>query len=57
MDGANTLAVESPWLKRISFGANSYFTIFFVVLETLPLYLPLVILVGEKAAGANQPIP
>lgn len=57
MDSANTLAVESPWLKRVSFGSNSYFTLFFVVLGALPLYLPLVILIGEKAAGAQQPIP
>ncbi len=57
MESANTLAVQSPWLKRVDFGSNSFFNIFFVVLGALPLYLPLVILIGEKAAGAQQPIP
>lgn len=58
MDSAapNPIARPLTW-KKVSFGTNTYFDIFFVVLGGLPLYLPLILALGETAAGAQQPIP
>lgn len=58
MDSASVRTFTSAiQLKRVTFGKNSYFVLFWIILGGLPLYLPFCIALGETAAGAQQPIP
>ncbi|HEY9785521.1 MAG TPA: hypothetical protein V6D17_08985 [Candidatus Obscuribacterales bacterium] len=57
MDSASVRPLaNSIALKRLTFGKTTYFELFWIIVGGLPLYLPLVMSLGERGAGANQPI-